>query len=100
MESSLVRGLGETGAKLAQTSCAGQRLPSVGASRGHRKDPPAFYQSVEHTELKQQSGSRLLPGAGVKDSASQGRQPAQGCPSPNPGSVAARGAPGCGDTAL
>lgn len=43
MELSLVRGLGEAGAKLAQTSCAGQRLPSVGASRGHRKDPPAFY---------------------------------------------------------
>lgn len=40
MEWSPVRGLGEARAKLAQTSCAGQRLPRVGASHGHRKDPP------------------------------------------------------------
>lgn len=37
MESSPVRGLGEAGAKLAQTSCVGQRLPSMGGSRGHKR---------------------------------------------------------------
>ena len=37
MESSPVRGLGEARAQLAQTSCAGQRLPSVGGSRGHKR---------------------------------------------------------------
>ena len=37
MESSPVRGLGEAGAKLAQTSCVGQKLPSGGGSRGHKR---------------------------------------------------------------
>lgn len=48
MEWSLVRGLAEARAKLAQTSCAGQRLPRVGASHGHRKDPPAPSFLLEH----------------------------------------------------